>query len=101
MKQKDSRKAREWLEQNKSNLDNTDEFGKGYLLALQGMVSALDAGGELSVIKRAVNGGYGPDGIEKLNQDAKKRLSMKFRPKDEQGFDTAWIDVLQELGGKE
>ena len=101
LKQKDTKKARDWLEQNKSGLDSSDEFGRGYLLALQGMVSALESGGELSVIKRAVNGGYGPEGIEKLIRDIRGRLSMKFRPKDEQGFDTAWVDVLQEFGAKE
>jgi len=29
----------------------------------------------------------------------KGRLSLKFRPKDEQGFNTAWIEVLQEFSG--
>lgn len=99
VKQKDARKAREWLEQNKGRVDQ-DDFGKGYVLALQGMVTALEGGGELSAIKRVVNGGYDRQQVDKLVQDAKQRLSLKFRPKDEQGFDTAWVDVLQELPGK-
>lgn len=97
LKQKNLKKAREWLEQNKSGIDQSEEFGNGYLLALQGMTSALESGGELSVIKRVVNGGFGQEQVGKLIHDAKGRLSFKFRPRDEQGFDTAWVEVLQEL----
>lgn len=101
LKQKDPRKAREWLEQNRGGLDASDEFARGYLSALQGMVSALESGGELSVIKQLVNGGFSPERVEKLIKEAKGRLSMKFKPKDEQGFDTAWVDVLHEISGNE
>lgn len=100
LKQKDLRKAREWLEQNKGGLNPADEFGRGYLLALQGMISALEVGGELSVIKRVMNGGYRQEQIEKLIHDKKGMLSLKFRPRDEQGFDTAWLEVLQEFSGE-
>jgi hypothetical protein len=99
LKQKDLKRAREWLDQNKDSLNPGDEFWRGYLLALQGMVSALELGGELSVIRRVLNGGYGREEIEKLIHDMKGRLSLKFRPKDEQGFNTAWIEVLQEFSG--
>lgn len=100
LKQKNLKNAREWLDQNKGDIDHADEFEKGYLLALQGMISALESGGELSVIKRVVNGGYEQELIDKLVQDTRGRLSLKFRPRDEQGFDTAWIDVLQELSAE-
>ena len=100
LKQRDPKKAREWLEQNKGNFNPRDEFGRGYLLALQGMASALEGGGELSAIKRVVDGRYNKEQIGKLIRDAKVRLSMKFRPKDERGFDTAWIAVLQEFFGE-
>ncbi|MDI6642990.1 MAG: hypothetical protein QMD95_02945 [Candidatus Hodarchaeaceae archaeon] len=95
--QKDPKKAREWLEQNKGNFNPANEFERGYLLALQGMVSALETGGELSLIKLLVNGSYGKERIETLIRETRARLSLKFRPKDEQGFDTAWVDVLQEF----
>ncbi len=100
LKQKDLKKAREWLEQNKGGLNLADESGRGYLLALQGMISALEAGGELSVMKRVVNGGYGQEQIEKLIHDTEGGLSLKFRPRDEQGFDTAWIEVLREFSAE-
>ena len=100
LKQKDLKKLREWLEQNKGGLNPNDEFGRGYFLALQGMISALEVGGELSVIKRVLNGGYGQEQVKKLINDMKGRLSLKFRPRDEQGFDTAWIEVLQEFSGE-
>ena len=100
LKQKDLKKLREWLEQNKGGLNSNDEFGRGYFLALQGMISALEVGGELSVIKRVLNGGYEQEQIKKLIYDMEGRLSLKFRPRDEQGFDTAWIEVLQEFSGE-
>jgi hypothetical protein len=100
LKQKDLKKVREWLEQNKGGLDPSDEFRKGYFLALNGMISALEVGGEMSVIKRILNGGYAQEQIEKLINDMKGRLSLKFRPRDEQGFDAAWIEVLQEFSGE-
>ncbi len=100
LRERDTKKAREWLEQTKSRFDPNDEFGRGYLLALQGMLAALEAGGELSVIKRVVGGEYKQEQVVGLIKGAHARLSRKFRPKDEQGFDTAWVGVLQELSGE-
>ena len=96
-REKDTKKVREWLEQTKSRVDLNDEFERGYLLALQGMVAALEIGGELPVVKRVVNGEYKQGQIEGLIKSTRERLSRKFIPKDEQGFDTAWIEVLQEF----
>ncbi len=100
LREKDTKKAREWVEQTKGRVDSNDEFGRGYLLALQGIVAALEAGGELSVVKRVVNGEYKQEQIAGLVKSARERLSRKFRPKDEQGFDTAWVEVLQGLFGE-
>ncbi|HDI12665.1 MAG TPA: hypothetical protein ENF64_00950 [Hadesarchaea archaeon] len=99
LRRRDLKKARDWLEQNKRTMNVDDEFVKGYLLALSGMVSGLE-GGELSVIKQLVNGGYQDEGVERLARDLRERLSLKFRPRDEQGFDTAWLELLQEFMGK-
>lgn len=100
LREKDTKKAREWLEQIKSRVDFNDEFGRGYLLALRGMVAALEAGGELSVIKRVVDGEYKQEQIVELVKSARERLSQKFRPKDEHGFDTALVEVFQEFSGE-
>lgn len=100
LREKDTKKVREWLEQTKSRVDLNDEFGRGYLLALQGMVAALESGSELSVVKRVVNGEYKQEQIEECIKSARERLSRKFRPKDEQGFSTAWVEVLQEFLGE-
>lgn len=100
LRKKDTKKAREWLEQIKSRVGTNDEFERGYLLALRGMVAALEAGGELSVIKRVVDGEYKQEQIVELLKSARKRLSQKFRPKDEQGFDTALVEVFQEFSGE-
>ena len=95
LKTRNTRKAKEWLEQNRARFDPRDEFERGYLLALQGMVAALEAGTEQAVIKKLVNGGYGKERVEELIKEAKRRLSQKFRHKDERGFDTAWVEVIQ------
>ena len=100
LREKDTKKVRAWFEQTKSRVDFNDEFGRGYLLALQGMVAALETGGELSAVKRVVNGEYKQEQIEGLIKSARERLSRKLRPKDEQGFDTAWVEVLQEFLGE-
>lgn len=101
LRKKDTKKAREWLEQNMGEFGSSDEFRLGYLLALQGMVAAIESGGELSVIKRVINGEYKQEQVKRFIQDARERLSRKFRPKDEQGFDTAWVEVLSGFFGGE
>lgn len=100
LKQKDLKGAHEWLEQNRGGINPSDEFGRGYFMALQGMVSALEVGGELSVMKRLLNGGYGREQVNKLIHEMRGRLSLKFIPRDEQGFNTAWVEVLQEFSGE-
>ncbi|MEM3420874.1 MAG: hypothetical protein QW835_06395 [Candidatus Hadarchaeum sp.] len=99
MKKKDVKGAKEWLEATRSKTNSGDEFTKGYLLALQGMVSAMESGGELSTINKVLEKNYGEQIAEILNE-AKTRTAQKFRPADERGFDTAWIDVLNELCAK-
>jgi hypothetical protein len=99
LKQKDAKKAREWLEQNKATLNQGDESGRGYLLALQGMVSALESGGDLSTVNKILEKKYDHEKVSELVRSTKARLSQKFRPKDERGFDAAWVDFLNELFG--
>jgi len=93
--EKDIKKAREKLEEINRGLDPNDEFWKGYRLALHGIIAALEAGDELTVIRRIVNGGYARQQIQELHNQVNARLSDAFRPKDERGFDTAWVDVLK------
>ncbi len=100
LKQKDVKRAKEWLEVNKGGLDPGDEFYRGYLLALQGMVSALESGGELSAINKILEKKYAHEQVAELLKGTKSRISQKFRAKDEQGFDTAWVDVINELSGE-
>ncbi len=96
LRRRDLRKARDWLEQSKRALNVDDEFVRGYLLAFYGMVSGLE-GRELSVIKQIIDGEYQQEKMEQLVCDLRERLSLKFRPRDEQGFDTAWLELLQEF----
>ena len=101
LREKDTKKVREWLEQTKSSVDPNDEFERGYLQALQGMVAALETGSELSVIKRVVNREYKQEQIKELIKSTRERASRKFSPKDEQGFDSAWVEVLQGFSKEE
>jgi len=91
----DIKKAKEILDEINRGLDLNDEFWKGYRLALYGMIAALEAGDELTVIRRIINGGYTQQSIQELLNQTKARLSNAFRPKDERGFNTAWVDVLK------
>lgn len=95
VRKKDTKRAKEVLEIINRGLDLDDEFWKGYRLALHGMTAALEAGDELTVIRRIINGGYTQQSIQELLNQAKARISDSFRPKDERGFNTAWVDVLQ------
>lgn len=100
LKKEDAKRAREWLELNKGNANPTDEFERGYLLALQGMASALESGGELSTINKILKKRYALEQVNDVVKDAKAKLSQKFRLEDERGFHKAWIDVIQELSGE-
>jgi hypothetical protein len=95
MREKNTKKAKETLDVINRGLDLNDKFWKGYRLALYGMIAALEAGDELTVIRRIVNGGYTQQGIQELLKQTKAKLAGTFRPKDERGFNTAWVDVLQ------
>lgn len=93
--EKDAKKARERFEEIDRRLDPSDEFWRGYRLALHGIVAAIEAGDELMVIRRILEGRYPRENIQELIKQMNDRLSNAFRPKDERGFNTAWVDVLQ------
>jgi hypothetical protein len=95
LRRKDPKAARERLERIVEKLDLDDEFWKGYSLALRGMVTALESGDELTIIRRIIDGKHSRENINRLVQDMQARISQVFRPKDEQGFNTAWMEVLQ------
>jgi len=95
LKKRDVKKAREWIEARR-DLVQGDDFARGYVLALQGMVLAFEDGGEEVLVKRVLDG---RQNVEALIMEINERLSLKFRPEDEQGFDRAWLDFLQGLKG--
>ena len=97
MLQKDVRGAREKLEEILRGFDSRDDFWKGYRLALQGMVAALEAGDELTVMRRIVEGRYPPENMRELMEQMRSRISQPFRSDEERGFDSAWVQVLQIL----
>ncbi len=100
IKQRDAKKSWEWLEANKGTLDPKDDFSRGYLLALQGIVAALESGGELSAINKVLDKKYNQEQVAELSKGARSRAAQKFRAKDEQGFNAAWVDFLSELSGE-
>jgi len=91
---RDIKKAREWFERVGGELGPKDGFWAGYRLALQGMLSALESGSEMSVIWRLVNERCSRGEIEGLLKAARKKASRPFRPRDELGYDKAWSDFL-------
>lgn len=95
IKRRDFKGASDWLEAKKSELDLKEGFWSGYVWALGGMLSAIQTSQELSVIKRLVEGKPENGELEKLRREIKSRSSLKFRPDDEKGFDTAWLDFLE------
>ena len=95
LREKDIKKAREELDGAGEKLNLKDEFWRGYHLALRGMVSALESGGELTVLSRIINGKISRESIQKLLQQAQEKASQIFKPNDERGFYAAWADVLQ------
>jgi hypothetical protein len=99
LKQRDLKKAKEWLEMRKTEVGTGDEFLAGYFLALSGMLAALESSQELSVIQKLVSGSPNRDEIEGLMREFKKQLSLKFKPGDERGFNTAWLEFLQCFAG--
>ncbi len=100
VKLKDAKRAREWLEANKSELNPGDEFSRGYMLALLGMVAALETGGELSALNKILDKKYTQEQVAEILKSSKAKAAQKFRAKDEQGFNTAWVDFLNELTGE-
>jgi hypothetical protein len=95
LRKKDVKKARELLNDIEKKLDLKDEFWLGYHLALRGMVSAIESGDELAVISKMLNGKISEEGVQKMMQQIQERVSQPFRPKDELGFNTAWMEALQ------
>ena len=94
LRRKDIKGARGWFETVSCRFDPKDEFSAGYRLALQGMLSALEAGSEMSVIWKIVNDRSSREEIEGLLKAARERASRPFRPKDELGYNRAWSDFL-------
>ncbi|MEM2878059.1 MAG: hypothetical protein QXG10_00675 [Candidatus Hadarchaeales archaeon] len=97
IRRRDLKKAREWLDGFRASIQQWDDFKKGYALALNGLVAALNGGGEDSLVKMVLEG---KSDINKIVRDINERLSLGFRPKDEQGFDRAWLDFLENLRKK-
>jgi hypothetical protein len=95
LKRRDLKKAREWLEARKTETNTKEEFWAGYFLALSGMLSALESSQELSVIQKLVSGSPSKEEIERLTHEFKRQLSLKFKPRDERGFTTAWLEFLE------
>ena len=91
---KDVKEARGWFEGVSGGFDPKDEFLAGYRLALQGMLLALEAGSETSAIWKVVNGRCSREEIGELLRMMRERASHPLRPRDEVGYNRAWVDFL-------
>lgn len=94
LKQKNLKNARSWLESKRPELENSGKFEKGYLLALNGMITSIEENQELSLMKKILNGSSKEE-LSSIAKDFKKRINQRFRPEEERGFDSAWFEVIQ------
>lgn len=98
LRRKNARIAREKLERIVKSLDMRDEYWRGYRRALEGMVAAMESGDELPLLRQLVDKRYPDDKVRELVEKMRVKVSQNFRPRDEKGFYTAWIEVLQAFG---
>ncbi|KXA99134.1 hypothetical protein AKJ45_00535 [candidate division MSBL1 archaeon SCGC-AAA261F19] len=68
---------------------------EGYHMALEGMISGLEAGNDLALIRQIADGKYSKKELEDLKKKMEQKSAQKFIPPDERGFNDAWADVLQ------
>ncbi len=70
------------------------EVWKGYNWALKGMIEALDSDDDLSLVRQIANDEVELEKLKKLKEGMAERASQEFRPEYEQGYNSAWSDVL-------
>ena len=95
LRRKNVKMAKEKFEWLVKGLDIRDEYWWGYRRALEGMVVVLESGDELSLLRQLVDKKYPGDKIKELIEEMQVKVSQNFRPRDEKGYHTAWIEVLQ------
>lgn len=72
-----------------------DDVWEGYHMALDGMVSGLEAGNDLALIRQIADGKYSKKELEGLKKEMEEKSAQKFISPGERGFNDAWADVLQ------
>ncbi len=70
-------------------------FGKDTSRALKGIVEALNSENDLTLPKQIAEDKFSTEKLEALREEVEERSSQEFRPEDEQGYNSAWSDVLQ------
>ncbi|AMM54704.1 hypothetical protein [Pyrococcus kukulkanii] len=84
----------------KSHLDKLaklvkeDEWGRGYLKAINGFMSAIKDNDSDSLIVRLLNT-PDPEEIKKLLERFEEIKNQEFRDDYERGYYTAWVELLQ------
>lgn len=68
---------------------------EGYRRALEGIIEALDSDNDLTLPRQIAQGKFSLEKLEKLRGEMEDKSSQEFRPEDEQGYNSAWSDVLQ------
>lgn len=94
LKKRDLKTARAWLENKRQTLQTPNDFEKGFLLALNGMIASLESNQSFSLMKKILDG-TPQEEVQQIYKDFKKRAEQRFRPALERGFDTAWAMILQ------
>ncbi|BAA30580.1 hypothetical protein [Pyrococcus horikoshii] len=90
---RDFDKAKSHLEK-LSKLVKDDEWGRGYLKAINGFMSAIKDNDNDSLIFRLLND-PDPKEIEELLNRFEEVKEQEFRDDYERGYYTAWVELLQ------
>ncbi len=95
LKRRKVRSARAKLDRIVRRLDAGDEYWQGYRSALEGMVAALESGDDLTFLRQVASRSNSRESIEKYIAEMQAKASQDFRPREEQGYHAAWVEILQ------
>jgi len=74
-----------------------NEWEKGYLLALDGLVASIENGDVQTVAHKIANQKYSKETLILMLKDSEKVMQQSFRTDFEKGYELAWRDLLSHV----
>jgi len=93
LRKRDLKQARTLLEDRAQMV--AGEFGRGFLCALEGMVSAVEGGQTFSPIWKLLENEPDREFLSRLEEDIRDHLSKPFVSDRERGYFTAWLSLIR------